>query len=158
MTTRTSTGFVAKILGPSAFEDIFKYGAINVYTGTQPDTADDPARGALIARITSDGGPWSHDSSAHGLRFERTGRFAMNASDQIWRLAGLASGQAGWWRLVANASDTGMYSVTLPRIDGAVGLEADNSDIQLVLPTLSLAVGVQIAITQWYYAIPPLGA
>lgn len=158
MTTRTSTGFVAKILGPSAFEDVFKYGAINVYTGVQPDTADDPVQGTLIARITSEGGPWAHDSSANGLRFERTGRFALNASDQNWKLSGLATGQAGWWRLVANANDAGLYSATLPRIDGAVGLETDPSDIQLVLPTLSVAVGVQIAITQWYYAIPPLGA
>ncbi len=157
MPTKSSTGFVAAILGASSFDEVFRNGAILVYTGGQPESADAAATGTLIGRITAGGGAWTAGSEANGLRFERQGRYAYNSSDQTWKLTGLATGTAGWFRLVGNAADSGGASTVLPRIDGSIGLE-DDSTAQLILPDTALTASSSVEISQWFYAIPPLGA
>ena len=100
MPARVSTGFASAILGSQSFESIFNGGSIEIRTGTQPDNADMPATGAVIARVTRDGGAWAAGSLANGLQFTRSGRYAMKPYDHVWQLKGSASGVAGWFRLV----------------------------------------------------------
>ncbi|WP_440579836.1 hypothetical protein [Stenotrophomonas muris] len=157
MAVNTSTGFEASILGPSAFEGIFRAGCIEIRTGPQPDTADMPATGALLARITVDGGIWRPGVSAYGLGFVRNGRYVYKDAAQRWVLRGLAAGTAGWFRLVGNAPDAGAVSFESPRIDGAIGLDDDSpGDFQMRLPTLAMATDTSIEIGEWWFAIPPL--
>lgn len=157
MTVRMSTGFAAQILGPTAFEQVFRYGCVEIRSGLQPDSADLPPTGVLLARITRDGGAWTAGVSDNGLEFDRSGRYAMKRADHLWRLVGLAEGQAGWFRMLPNASDTGAASLTAPRIDGLVGLEGVEADIQLYLPTLAITPSTDIAINHWWFALPPIG-
>lgn len=156
MAVNCSTGFRARIMGPSSFESIFNYGSIEIRTGSQPPSADAPATGLLVARITAGGGEWSAGSNANGLRFTRDGHVARNDASQDWRLAGIAAGTAGWFRLVANAPDDGLHSLTLPRIDGAIGPLEGAGDFQMRLPTLSLTPSTAVAIPSWWFLLPPL--
>lgn len=161
MAVRTSTGFEALIFGSRSFESIFENGCIEVRSGPQPDSADLPPTGELLARITRDGEAWEPGSSEGGLRFSRSGRYVMKNPADIWRLKGLASGVVGWFRLLPNQEDTGLLSVTAPRIDGLMGVlpEAGETftDTQIFLPTTSITSSTTIDINYWWLAKPPLG-
>lgn len=153
MAVRTSTGFAEMSLGPMSFNDIFDGGSIAVYTGTQPETADDAATGTLLGRITLDGGAWTAGDPANGLLFDRIGRYALKRVEDSWVLKGSSPGLAGWARLVGNAPDSGDISLSLPRIDMAVGLVDDTGDAQLRLPNPTIASGSSIEILQWFFLI-----
>lgn len=156
MTVNTSTGFEVRNLGPEAFDQIFRYGCIEVRTGPQPASADAPATGTLIARITRDGGAWVEGAPDNGLEFVRSGRYASKPGDHVWRLKGIATGVAGWFRLRGNAADAGGASLDLPRIDGLINTVDFAGDAQLFLTTLNLTASSDLAINNWWYARPPL--
>lgn len=158
MAVNVSTGYAAAILGPQSFDQIFRYGCIEVYSGEQPDSADLAATGTLLARITRDGGAWEPGDPENGVEFSRTGRYALKPAGHTWALVGIADGVAGWARLRANAPETPGENVVAPRIDGLVGLEGDVADIQLFLPSLNISGATLIPITHWWYAVPPIGA
>lgn len=156
MAVNTSTGFEVLNLGPASFDQIFRYGCIEVRTGPQPPTADAAATGLLIGRITADGGVWAEGASANGLEFARSGRYATKPTNQIWRLKGLASGVAGWFRLRGNAADNGGASLDLPRIDGLINLPNFDGDAQMFLTNINLSAASDLNIADWWYARPPL--
>jgi hypothetical protein len=157
MAVNCSTGFRSRILGPSAFESIFLNGCIEVRTGPQPAAgANAPATGTLIERIPNNGGGWNAGASPNGLRFGRSGVYARNDPAQTWRLTGLATGVAGWFRLVGNAPDDGGLSTVLPRIDGACGPLEGAGDYQLRLPNLSINPSTTTAIASWWLVLPPI--
>lgn len=154
MALHTSTGYEAMILGPHSFDSIFYNGAIEIRTGAQPATADDAATGALIGRITQQGGAWAPGNPANGLRFSRDGRYAVKNLLQEWVLKGLDTGVAGWFRLLPNTPDFGLASTTMPRIDGAIGLHEAVGDFQIFLPTLQITPATAIKIPSWWYMKP----
>lgn len=154
MAVRTSTGYEALILGPHAFDAIFHNGAIEVRSGAQPDSADMAATGTLLARITRDGGAWAAGNPANGLQFTRDGRYAMKNFAHRWVLKGLATGVAGWCRLLPNAADPGTDSLLHPRIDGAAGVDGVPGDAQLILPTLSITPSTTIELPAWWFMQP----
>lgn len=157
MAVRISTGFAAAILGPSAFDTIFQDGVIEVFSGPPPASADAATTGTLLARITKDGGAFTPGSPTNGLRFVRDGRFAARDFSHTWTLTGVGTGTAGWFRLKGNALDANLASLSLPRIDGAVGLVEQVGDFQLFLPTVTITPSTTIQITEWWYALPPIG-
>lgn len=156
MAVMTSIGFRAALLSGRGFASIFNNGAINIYSGPQPPTADYPATGFLLGRITANGGGWSHGSPTNGLKFAQNGQFMRNDPAQNWAMSGSATGIAGWCRLVANPTDPGTMSSTAPRIDGAVGLLDSTDDVQLFLPTVSFTSATSIVVPSWWYAMPPM--
>lgn len=155
-----SSGFAGLILGPHAFEDIFLNGCIEIRTGLQPANADAAATGTLVARITRDGGAWTAGSPANGLQFQRAGRYVIKHPLHIWRLVGIATGVAGWFRLRTNAADAGGVSLDAPRIDGLIAPLPEEgtppSPAQMFLPSLAITPSTDVEIAQWYYAKPPL--
>ena len=158
MGTEVSTGYAEQVgLGPTSFETAFRDGCIELRSGPQPLNADSAPSGTLLARITRDGGAWTAGNTANGLRFQRAGRYVVKDPAHRWRLVGVAAGTIGWMRLLPNAADPGTTSFTAIRVDGAVGLVDTNEDAQLWLPTLVVSSGTEIEITQFWYAIPPLG-
>lgn len=157
MATKESTGFASRKIGPEAFEAIFYNGVIEIRTGPQPVNADAAATGTLVARITRDGGVFTPGSPTNGLRFVRNGRIAFKDPDHDWRVAGVATGIAGWFRLKGNALDANGVSLSLPRIDGSVGLLDAVAETQLYLPTVAMTAATTIVFDQWAYIVPPIG-
>lgn len=156
MAVRISTGYASAILGTSSFVGLFLNGSIEIRTGTQPTRADDPVTGTLLARITRDGVNWTAGSPAGGLQFVQDGRYIRKNPAHAWLITGIATGAAGWFRLVGNAVDTGGFSTTLPRIDGTIGLSGSPGDVQMYLPNLSIAPSTLVPQESWWYALPPL--
>jgi hypothetical protein len=154
MAVRTSTGYEARILGPQAFDDIFRDGCIEIRSTPQPDTADHAAAGVLLARVTADGGAWTAGNPTNGLRYSRDGRFATKNLLQRWVLQGVGTGVAGHFRVLPNAYDAGAESTVHPRIDGAIGLVDTEGDYQLLLPTLAITPSTIIELPSWWFTTP----
>jgi hypothetical protein len=110
-------------------QDIFKDCFIDIYTGSQPATANLAPSGTLIATIFSDG-------AAAGLEFDDAVAGVLSKkSTETWSGPGIApGGTAGWFRLRA-AGDLGTQNDTDERIDGAVatsGAELNMSSTAIV--------------------------
>jgi hypothetical protein len=97
-----------------SIQDIFKDGFIDIYSGSQPASADDAPTGTKLATIYSDG-------AAAGLEFDDAVAGVLSKkSAETWSGPGLApGGTAGWFRFRA-AGDSGTQNTTDERIDGAV--------------------------------------
>lgn len=156
MAVQLSTGYVQLRNAGYSFADLFNGGCMEIRTGPQPENADMPVTGTLIARITRDGKEWTPGSPTAGLRFTAAGRYMAKNMTDVWQLVGIETGTAGWVRLVGNTADPGTGSLSHPRIDGAVDVLGATTDSQLFLPTTSITAAVNIIINYWWFAPPPL--
>ncbi len=64
MTLRLSTKLCNNLAGPTGFAATFANGVIDVYTGTQPSSADSAATGTLLGTITQASGAWTAETLA----------------------------------------------------------------------------------------------
>ncbi|MDF1819916.1 MAG: hypothetical protein P1U54_14880, partial [Immundisolibacteraceae bacterium] len=117
---RLSNGLRTALYGQYGITAMMQYGFIEVYSGTQPTDANAEPTGTLLGRITNNGVPHVTGTSTGGLTLtqDTNGRLT---SLGAWRLTGIASGTAGWWRWKWNAPDDDSLSLYYPRIDGDVG-------------------------------------
>lgn len=137
-----STGLAARLLGNESFEQLMRHGVVELRDGPRPATPDLTATGTLIARITNEGAAWTAGASAGGLEWTRAGRFMVPAAGQNWMLTGLVTGSPTWFRLRANASETGVSALDVLRVDGVVAaLDGPPADADLFLPTALIAAG-----------------
>lgn len=111
---------------------------VDIYSGVQPQSADDAISGTLLARATLSGGAFVEGVSTNGLNFATSvaGVLAKEAAEE-WKYTGLANGTARWFRLRANAVDDGTSSTTLLRIDGSVGTTTGD----MLLSNLNIVTG-----------------
>lgn len=158
MAIRLSTGFRNKLLGEqgvdtgaNGFRGIFKYCYIDIYSGSQPATADSAVSGTLLAHITLNGGTFTEGVTTNGLVWDvpANGAIAKPAAAS-WQYTGLALGTAGWFRIRGNAADTNALSTTLPRIDGSIGTTTG----ELRLTVLNLDVGTPGVVSAASFALP----
>lgn len=100
--------------------EIFKFGIIKIFTGSQPTSADDAETGTLLVTITQNSGAFTPGTEANGLLFgEVAAGILQQEAGQVWSGVAVATGTAGWFRVYDNAAVTGA-STTEPRMDGAV--------------------------------------
>lgn len=149
---RLSTGYKTRILGPTSFVDIFRFGVIRVYSGAAPLTANDAVTGTLLGSVTTDGITWlPNGAGGGGLLFEQIGEFVVRKQDQDWMLIGAAAGTMAWFRLFAAAQDDGAASISAPRIDGTIGVGGSGAD--LVVPSTTLSVSQTVPVQQFTYSL-----
>lgn len=102
-------------------------GALTVYTGAQPATANDPATGTVLATFAF-ADPATTAAVAGVSTFDTT---------PILSTVGSNNGTAGWFRITDNSGDTVM--------DGACSLTGGGAELEL--NTLNIAVGAVVEIT-----------
>ena len=113
-------------------------GTIEIYSGSQPASANDAVTGTLLGRVTLNAAAWAEGAAANGLEFDAAAARQMNkAAAETWQFVGLADGTAGWFRFRGNAADAGAADPTflLPRIDGRIattGAEMNLSNLNVV--------------------------
>lgn len=66
MTIRLSTGAVNKLMDTGSFKDVFANAVIDIYSGSQPATADTAASGTLLVTITKSSGAYTSETRAAG--------------------------------------------------------------------------------------------
>ncbi len=116
-----------------SIQDIFYKSFLDIYSGSQPASANDAPNGTLLVTLYSDG-------SAEGLTFDdAVSGVITKAVSETWSGTVLVTGTAGWCRLRA-AGDSANSSTTDERIDGTVA----TSGAQLNISSTSLtATAVQ---------------
>jgi len=130
MAVRYSTGTLNKLLGSQDIKTQFTNCVIDIYSGAQPVTADSPAIGTLLARVSLNAAAFAEGAATNGLNFDApVDAVISKAAAENWQYKGIAVGTAGWFRLRGNAVDNALSSTTLPRIDGSIG--AGTGDMSL---------------------------
>lgn len=152
-----STGLKTKLLGAAAFVDIFELGAIYIYPGARPATADAAPGQTPIGMVTQAGLAWNPINTAFGLSFMQQGPYIVFAPSVSAQLLPSDIGVAAWWRLVA-PGDTGETSYSQPRIDGDIGLKSSPGGQEMLLDTNTLSTGIAQQLGYFLYTIPPIGA
>ncbi len=105
-----------------SISDLFQNAVIDVYSGTQPTTADltETSGSVKLVTITLSSGAFVSGSSTNGINFgEVSSGVLSKESGETWSGVGLANGTAGWFRLYDNSYTTGASS-TAVRLDGSV--------------------------------------
>ena len=148
-----STGLVSRLLGTESFAALMANGCIEIRSGTPPVSADAEATGVLLARITRDGGAWNAGNPANGLQWRRDGRYMIPEPGHEWRMTGIATGTAAWFRLLANPVDAGLASLTDLRVDGSISAVGSATPADLYLPTLSIAPGFDRRVDAFWLSI-----
>lgn len=127
MAERLSTGFVDAVNATGSVKAIMQDSVIEVYSGTQPATADttEVGSGTLLMVITVDAGAFTGGAATNGLEMgTSTAGVLSKATAETWKGVGLAAAgtgtTAGWFRWYANAFTKGA-STTAVRLDGAIG-------------------------------------
>jgi hypothetical protein len=154
MAARFSTGLRNKLLGEqgvetgaNGFKGIFKGCVIDLYSGTQPTTADGAVAGTLLGRVTLDGAAFVEGTLTNGLVWDTPASGAISKPTAAnWKFTGLADGTIGWFRCRGNAVDNGLSSTTLPRFDGAVGITSGELHLTVVTVTVGTLGVVQNAV------------
>ena len=122
-----------------SLKDIFRNGVLKIYSGAQPATADAAVAGTLLVQLTEASGAFVAGAEGSGLEFDDAALgIVAKCSEEVWSGVGIAAGTASWFRLCANAADTGVADTTYiyPRIDGTVGTsgaDATISNTQIVV-------------------------
>ena len=150
MTIKLSTGMRNAMLSSAGFGEIFANGIIEIYSGTQPATADAAATGTLLGTVTLAGGAFTPGTATNGLTWAAPASGTITKSTDLWQFTGLAAATAGWFRLKGNALDSNAISTSLPRLDGNIG----SSGADMNLSNLSIAVGATTTIDTFSFAIP----
>ncbi len=153
MTVKFSTGAINRSLGDNAVSGsnnglagIFKNSYLEIYTGTQPASADNAATGTKLARVTLNAGDFTVGSPTNGLQFDPpSGGILSKSASQAWQYSGLTPGTAGWARLCANDSYMNTSSATDARMDMAVG--TSTGDLQI--SNINIQIGTQGSITEF---------
>ena len=144
-------GFVAVAKGGS-LKDTMKDGKLMIYTGAAPDPDDGVGSATLLVTITESSGTFVAGAFGNGLEFENdpTDGIIEKASGETWSGAAVATGVAGFFIFVGNATDALGSSTTLPRIVGSVGL----STADLVVPSTSIVSGRTYTIDEFTFTLP----
>ena len=146
---RLSTGLRNNLAGTTGFAATFANGVIDIYTGTQPVSADSAISGTLLGRVTLNSGAFTAGSPTNGLTFAAASGGSVSKSG-VWSFAGLANGTAGWFRLKGNALDNDGASTTLPRVDGSIA----TSGADLNLSNIAIAVGAPNTVDTFTWTQP----
>jgi hypothetical protein len=123
-------------------------GIIRVYGGVLPDTPDDPPNAIELARITTEGKVFipGNDTVGAGLLLTHVSPGGLiNAGE--WRMKGVSTGTATWWRWCWSQADPLTFSEIYPRVDGSVGTE-------LQINVTAITPSTDIEIQQFLFVLP----
>lgn len=147
---KLSTGLRNAMAGSTGFAGAFANGIIEIYSGTQPATADAAATGTLLGVVTTNGGAFTPGTATNGLAFATPAAGGVSKSTGLWQFTGIAAGTAGWFRLKGNALDDNTTSTVLPRMDGSIA----NSGGDMQLSNTTIAIGSPNTVDVFQFNIP----
>ena len=134
---RLSTGMREKMVSTLTIKELLDGGFMDIFTGSQPLTADAVEPGVKIVRISSTSGTAASD----GLRFGTALGGVLPITTPIWSGIVKTAGVAGWWRFYGTGGTSGVAGSagtngTAIRMDGNVGISG--ADLNLSHTNLAL--------------------
>lgn len=151
MALNFSTGVRQGMANATGLKTMFAKGALYLYSGPQPATADAAVTGTLLGIVTHNDVTFVPGGAADGLNFDTPVLGVLSkAAAENWRTTCDVAGTIGWARLVANAVDSFGSSTTLQRIDMSVA----TTGADLNLPSVVVIVGTPITIDVFAITLP----
>lgn len=150
MALRFSTALRNATIGSTGMAGALTTGVIEIYSGAQPATANDPVSGVLLGTVTTNGAAFTPGSPTNGLLFGTVANGTIGKSTDQWQFTGVANGTAGWFRFKGNASDAGSSSTTHVRLDGSIA--TSGGDMQI--GNLTVTVGAPNTVDQFNLTYP----
>ena len=148
-----STGLRMAIVSNYGLGAMMNGGIIRIYDGMRPISPDMPPSGTELARVTTNGAVWHPDTDPNnaGLIVQVVAPGAlMNAG--AWRMKGITTGVATWFRWCWSATDPEHESVFYPRIDGDVDVVDGEAD--LVLLSTNITPTIDWEIDSFLFVLP----
>lgn len=143
MAFRLSTGLVNEMMGTGGknFYDLMNNGWLDIYTGSQPASADYVESGTKLCRISSTSGVAVTD----GCKFGTSAAGVLPIGTPTWSGVVLADGVAGWFRYYGSSGTGGETgsSATAIRFDGNIAVSGGDMN----LSHTSLTSGATLTIT-----------
>jgi hypothetical protein len=157
MALRLSTGIRTALLsaggigtgGTGGLKTLLDGGVLDIFTGSQPASADYIETGTKLVRISSTSGTRVGPGEADGLRFGTAAAGVLGIGTPAWSGTVGVAGVAGWFRLYGTTGTAGT-SATTWRMDGAVGV----SGADLNLSHTNLAASSVLTITSFNITQP----
>lgn len=154
MATRLSTGLSQGIL--NYVRTTMADGAMAVYTGAQPASADDAPTGTFLGYFTKNGVAWAPPGNvAAGIDYDPPAASALKmvkpAAD-VWQCKAVASGRAGWYRFLPGSAadpETADTTATYKRQDGRIATTGGD----LNLTTIDFVAGATYTINDHEIAL-----
>lgn len=141
MTIRLSSALRTAMVTNFGLGYLLQGGAIQLYAGTQPASADAAPTGAILATITKDGLALpTTGAPGGGLQLEQGIDAGTLARRGNWILKGVAAGTFGWWRFAALNSPFAGASSTAFRLDGAAGDSFDPAEISAITEAMEASI------------------
>lgn len=143
---RFSTGLRNALATQYGLGILMDGGIIRIYNGVIPIIPDKPPLGTELGRITTEAKTFNpgNDIAGAGLNllFMSPGTLIQNGD---WKLKGLNSGTATWWRWNWSGPDPNTESDLYPRIDGLIGsIGQENKELLLVTTAITTQTLVTI--------------
>jgi len=137
MALRLSTGAREKLLSTLTIKELLDGGLMDIFTGSQPTTADAVEIGTKLVRISSTSGTAASD----GLRFGTSLAGVLPLTTPAWTGVVSVAGVAGWFRFYGTGGTSGVAGSTgtngtAIRLDGNVGVSG--ADLNLSHTNLAL--------------------
>lgn len=146
---RLSTGLLDAMASLYGLGYLMNGGAIYVFEGEAPPSADDAAPSEPIAAITVEGRTFvpetDPDEAGIALAVFSPGRVA---STKPLRIVGRRDGIASWWRWCWSGPDDLGASAINPRVDGDVGDE-------MILKSVSISPATDEEVGQFVFSLNP---
>lgn len=139
---RLSTGMRDKMLGAgegtAGIKTILDGGYLDIFTGSQPVSADAVETGTKLVRISSTSGT---NYSTDGLRFGTSSAGIIGLTVLAWSGKIIVAGVAGWFRFYGTGATSGVAGSagtngTIARMDGVCGISG--AELNLTHTNLSL--------------------
>ena len=149
MALRLSTGLRTALLGDNGgFKELMNNGWIDIFTGSQPASADYVETGTKLIRISSTAGSAVGD----GLKFGTAGTGVLPLTTPKWQGEVLNDGVAGWFRFYGSSGTGGLAGTngTALRIDGNCGVSGSD----LVLSHTTFVTESIVTIKTFYLTQP----
>jgi hypothetical protein len=150
MALRFSTALRNATIGTVGMAGALSTGVIEIYTGAQPATANDPVSGTLLGTVTTNGAAFTPGSATNGLTFATAADGAVAKAASNWQFTGLATGSAGWFRFKGNAVDAGSSSTTHVRLDGSIATSGGD----MTIGNINVTVGAPNTVDQFVLTYP----
>jgi len=140
MALRLSSGLVQGMLGTAGnnFRALMNGGWLDIFTGSQPVSADYAETGTKLARISSTSGTGVSD----GCKFGTAASGILPIGTPAWSGVVLVDGVAGWFRFYGSAGTSGSSNSEL-RFDGSIAA-VSGGDLNLKHTDLAAASTVTI--------------
>ena len=151
-----STGLRSRLLGDEGLATLLLGGVIRIFSGPQPANADMAEQGTLLGVVTLNAEAWQAGHLSNGLTLDHVGLYVVKPYTARWMFTARATGNAGWFRYVANAPDAGITSITAVRMDGQIG--TTTSPKEMIWDSPAVEQGTSYPIDSFIFTLPPLPA